>query len=93
MNYLQRFAVVPGAKVKLKEIDPSFTDSHESHKAATEEIAHFQERLRVPRGGGSVAASNRPDSPDPIFRRRHGSPTCLSVFRSQSLRPHKGLLL
>jgi PPK2 family polyphosphate:nucleotide phosphotransferase len=45
MNYLQRFKVKPGSKVKLKEIDPSFNDSHESHESAAEEIAHYQRRL------------------------------------------------
>lgn len=46
MNYLQRFRIDPGAKVKLKAIDPSFKDGHESHKSAAEEIAHYQEKLR-----------------------------------------------
>jgi PPK2 family polyphosphate:nucleotide phosphotransferase len=46
MNYLQRFRVSPEAKVKLKEIDPSFKDVHESDESAKEEIAHFQNRLR-----------------------------------------------
>jgi PPK2 family polyphosphate:nucleotide phosphotransferase len=47
MNYLQRFKVAPGAKVKLKEIDPSFKDGHKSHKAAAEEIARYQKKLRA----------------------------------------------
>lgn len=46
MNYLERFRVAPGAKVKLKEIDPAFKDRHESHEDATEEIEHYQKRLR-----------------------------------------------
>jgi PPK2 family polyphosphate:nucleotide phosphotransferase len=46
VNYLQRFRVAPGAKVKLKDIDPAFKDSHENHKDAAEEIEHFQKRLR-----------------------------------------------
>jgi polyphosphate kinase 2 (PPK2 family) len=46
MNYLQRFRVSPEAKVKLKEVDAAFKDSHESDESAKEEIAHFQERLR-----------------------------------------------
>ena len=47
MDYLQRFRVAPGAKVKLKDVDPAFTDGHESHKAATEEIARYAEKLRA----------------------------------------------
>lgn len=46
MNYLQRFRVVPGATVKLTDIDPALTDSHENHNAALEEIEHYQTRLR-----------------------------------------------
>ncbi len=46
MNSLERFKVAPGSKVKLKKIDPGFTDGHKSHKSAAEEIAHYQEKLR-----------------------------------------------
>jgi len=46
MNYLQRFKVQPGSRVKLKDIDPAFKDGYESHEAAEEEIAQFQKRLR-----------------------------------------------
>lgn len=46
MNYLQKFKVEPGNKVRLKKIDPSFKGGHESHKAASGEIAHYQEELR-----------------------------------------------
>jgi len=46
VNYLQRFKVQPGAKVKLKDIDPAFTDGYKSHEAADEEIVQFQNRLR-----------------------------------------------
>lgn len=46
MNYLERFKVSPGARVKLKEIDPSFKDGHESHKSAAEELGIYQEKLR-----------------------------------------------
>lgn len=46
MNYLQRFKVAPGSKVKLKDVDPSFSDGHESHESAAEEIAHYQKKLR-----------------------------------------------
>jgi len=46
MDYLQRFKVQPGSRVKLKDIDPAFKDGYESHEAAEEEIAQFQKRLR-----------------------------------------------
>ena len=46
MNYGDRFRVLRGAGVKLKDIDPAFKDRHESHKQAAEEIAHYQDRLR-----------------------------------------------
>ncbi len=45
MNYVQRFKVAAGSKVKLKDIDPSFKDGHESHESAADEIAHYQKRL------------------------------------------------
>jgi len=46
MNYLERFKVAPESKVKLKKMDPGFTDGHKSHKSAAKEIAHDQEKLR-----------------------------------------------
>jgi polyphosphate kinase 2 (PPK2 family) len=46
VNYLQRFRVVPDARVVLKDIDPAFKGSHENHKEAAEEIEHYQKRLR-----------------------------------------------
>lgn len=46
MNLSKRFKVVPGSKVTLKKIDSSFEGGHESHKAAEEEIAHYQQKLR-----------------------------------------------
>jgi PPK2 family polyphosphate:nucleotide phosphotransferase len=45
VNYSQRFKIAPGTKVKLTKIDPSFKDGHKSHKAAAEEIAHYQKKL------------------------------------------------
>ena len=45
VNYLKRFNVAPGSKVRLKEIDASFTDDHESHESAAEEIAQYQKKL------------------------------------------------
>lgn len=46
MNYLEKFRVQPGSKVKLKDIDPDFKDDRESREAAAEEIAHHQQQLR-----------------------------------------------
>ncbi len=46
MDYLERFKVAPGSKVKLKKIDAAEKDSHKSHKSAAEEIAHYQVKLR-----------------------------------------------
>lgn len=45
MNYLARFKVPPGTRVRLKDIDPAFKDRHKNHEAATDEIAHYQKRL------------------------------------------------
>jgi hypothetical protein len=50
MSYLQRFSVAPGVRVKLKDVDPSFKDSHKSHKSAAEEAALYQEKLRELQG-------------------------------------------
>jgi PPK2 family polyphosphate:nucleotide phosphotransferase len=46
VNYLQRFKVQPGVRVKLKDVDPGFTDGYKNHEAADEEIVQFQKRLR-----------------------------------------------
>jgi PPK2 family polyphosphate:nucleotide phosphotransferase len=46
MNYLQRFKVSPGGKIRLKEVDPSFKDGHESRESAAEETAYDQKKLR-----------------------------------------------
>ncbi len=45
MSYLERFKVLPGTKVKLKDIDPAFKDHHETHKDAAAETEHYQKRL------------------------------------------------
>jgi PPK2 family polyphosphate:nucleotide phosphotransferase len=47
MNYVDRFKVAPGSKVKLKDIDPAFKDRHESHKAAAAELEQHQTKLRA----------------------------------------------
>ena len=46
MNYFEHFRIKPDAVVRLKDIDPAFTDHHESHETATEETEHYQKRLR-----------------------------------------------
>ncbi|HEX4142809.1 MAG TPA: polyphosphate kinase 2 family protein [Pirellulales bacterium] len=50
VNYLERFRVAPGAKVKLEDIDPAFKGDHKNHKEAADEIEHYQERLRELQG-------------------------------------------
>lgn len=46
MSYLERFRVLPGTRVKLRDIDPAFKDHHENREAATGEIEHYQKKLR-----------------------------------------------
>ncbi len=38
--------MVPGSKIKLKDIDPRFKDHHENHKDAAEEIEQDRKKLR-----------------------------------------------
>jgi PPK2 family polyphosphate:nucleotide phosphotransferase len=60
VKYLNRFRVHPGDPVRLKDIDPGFTDHHESHKKAAEEIERDRDKLRALQallyadGGGSL---------------------------------------
>ncbi len=46
MNYRKKFVVEPGSKVRLDELDPSFTGKHESESEAKAEIVHDLDRLR-----------------------------------------------
>ncbi|MGA3122953.1 MAG: polyphosphate kinase 2 family protein [Polyangiaceae bacterium] len=46
MKYMNRFRVAPGHKVRLKDVDPGFTDHHESHKEANAAIEHDENKLR-----------------------------------------------
>ena len=46
MNFLQRFKVQPGARMKLQDVDPGFTGDYKNREAAEEEIAQLQNRLR-----------------------------------------------
>jgi PPK2 family polyphosphate:nucleotide phosphotransferase len=45
MDYRKKFAVEPGAKVRLAKIDPSYTGKHESQDEALPEIQKNLERL------------------------------------------------
>ncbi len=36
MNDLERFKITPGARAKLKDIDPAFKDHHENHEEPPE---------------------------------------------------------
>jgi polyphosphate kinase 2 (PPK2 family) len=47
VKYLNRFRVHPGDDVRLKDIDPGFTDDHESHKKALDEIEGDRTKLRA----------------------------------------------
>ena len=42
MNYLERFRVVPGTAVILKDIDPRFKNHREGHKEAAQDIEHIR---------------------------------------------------
>jgi len=46
LNFLQRFKVQPGARMKLQDVDPGFTGDYKNREAAEEEIAQLQNRLR-----------------------------------------------
>ncbi|MDB5072298.1 MAG: polyphosphate:nucleotide phosphotransferase, family [Candidatus Eremiobacteraeota bacterium] len=45
MNYRKKFFVEPGSKVRLNDVDPSFTGKHESADEAREAIAKDCDRL------------------------------------------------
>jgi PPK2 family polyphosphate:nucleotide phosphotransferase len=45
MDYRKKFVVEPGAKVRLRKIDPSYTGKHESHEQALPKIQKHLERL------------------------------------------------
>lgn len=45
MSYLAQFRVLPGARVKLADMDPSFKDRHDSQEAAAGEIERYRKRL------------------------------------------------
>ena len=45
MSYPEQFRVVPGTRVKLKDIDPAFKGHYKHRKQAQEEIEQYQKRL------------------------------------------------
>jgi PPK2 family polyphosphate:nucleotide phosphotransferase len=47
VKYIDQFRVHPGEKVRLKDVDPGFTDHHESRKGAAEEIERDRGKLRA----------------------------------------------
>jgi PPK2 family polyphosphate:nucleotide phosphotransferase len=46
MNYFDQFKVQPGSTVHLKDVDPAYTDRHEGHKDAIDEITGYGGKLR-----------------------------------------------
>jgi PPK2 family polyphosphate:nucleotide phosphotransferase len=46
MDYRKELIVKPGAKVKLRDIDPGYHGAHESHEKAGPEIQKYLERMR-----------------------------------------------
>jgi PPK2 family polyphosphate:nucleotide phosphotransferase len=46
MDHQQRFRVKPGARLKLKDVDPAFKGVHGDREAAEQESARYQLRLR-----------------------------------------------
>lgn len=47
MNYIKKFRVKPGSKVRLSEIDPDFSDKDEDKKSSVEKIVKLQEQMNV----------------------------------------------
>ncbi len=45
MNYVKKFRVEPGSKVKLGKIDAGFKERHESHEQALPEIEAYDQKL------------------------------------------------
>lgn len=45
MSYLERFRVRAGARVKLADLDPSFTDPQENQQTAAGQIEQYRKRL------------------------------------------------
>lgn len=47
MDYLQRFRVAPGARLKFNELDPAFKGGHEDRQSAEAETAEYQQKLKA----------------------------------------------
>jgi len=45
-NYLKKFIVEPGSKVRLKHFDPGYHGKHESHQDALHEIQKYVEKMQ-----------------------------------------------
>jgi PPK2 family polyphosphate:nucleotide phosphotransferase len=45
MNYVRKFRVNPGSKIRLSEFDAGFKDQHESHEHALPEIEAYSQKL------------------------------------------------
>ena len=45
MDYVKKFRVKPGSRVRLSEIDAGFKDQHESHEHAMPEIEAYNQKL------------------------------------------------
>ena len=44
-NYMKKFIVTPGSKVRLKHFDPGYHGKHESHEKALPEIQKYVEKM------------------------------------------------
>ena len=44
-NYLKKFIVKPGSKVRLKDFDPAYHGKHQSHKEALSDIQNYVQKL------------------------------------------------
>src|SRR5213595_1005979 len=44
-NYMKKFIVMPGSKVRLKHFDPGYHGKHESHRKALPEIQKYFEKM------------------------------------------------
>jgi polyphosphate kinase 2 (PPK2 family) len=49
-EFAKQFRVAPGERVKLRDIDPGYRDSHANRTAAADKIAQYQQRLRELQG-------------------------------------------
>ena len=45
MNYRKKFRIAPGSRVRLKEFDPQFADTHEKKKSALPKIEKLRQQM------------------------------------------------